>query len=149
MDMTISLIAAAAVVTAGLSLLYIVLSQSCFPTPVPKASPHLATVNCAPDGIAITSLDRLRAAVTSLDRMINTGRAPDGRRSTMIQTGATADAFAQQQISPDVTLAQLSRCDDSLIAVYPHGYWMLSSALVRESARRRTVQQPLVTPRAP
>lgn len=152
MDMTIALIAAAAVVTAGLALLYIVMSQSpyCPPAP-PKASPvaQPATVSCAPDGVAITSEDRLRTMVMMLDHTIATGRAPDGRKSSMLQTRTTADAFAQQQTSPDVTLAALAQCDQYLLHDYQYGYWMLSSALVREAARRRTVPQPILTPRAP
>lgn len=152
MDFVVSLIAAVAVVVAGLALLCIIMNDahSCAtvdmlePEPVPAA-----LVSCARDGVAITSQDRLHIAVTMLDRMINTGRAPDGKPSTMNQTTATADAFARQQASPDVTLAQLAHCDGTLVSVYPHGYWMLSSALVRESARRRAAAQPILTPRAP
>lgn len=151
MDMTLALIAAAAVVTAGLSLLYIVLSQSpyCPPVPLKASSVAPAQVSCAPDGVAITSEDRLRTMVMVLDHTIATGRAPDGRKSSMLQTRATADAFAQQQTSPDVTLAALAQCDQYLLHDYQHGYWMLASALVREAARRRAVPQPILTPRAP
>lgn len=151
MDFVVSLIAAVAVVVAGLALLCIMNdAHSCAAIDMSEPEPApVALVSCARDGIAITSQDRLHIAVTMLDRMINTGRAPDGKPSTMNQTTAMADAFAQQQASPDVTLAQLAHCDGTLVSVYPHGYWMLSRALVRESARRRATAQPILTPRAP
>lgn len=140
MDIVVSLIAALAVVVAGLVLLYAILNdaRSCAAIDVFEPEPeHVALASCARYGVAITSQDRLRTAVTVLDRMINTGRAPDGKLSTMDQTIAVADAFAQQQVAPAATLAQLARCAEALIGTQPHGYWMLSSALVRESARRR------------
>jgi hypothetical protein len=144
MDFVIALIGAAAVLVAGLMLLYIVASDAhrCYVPTHPAAPQRVTYIDgaaglCAPDGVAITSLDRLRASVTMLDRMINTGRSPDGKRSTMAQTTAVADAFASQQTSPDVTAAQLARCDEGLLTKHAHGYWLLSSALVREAAKRR------------
>lgn len=106
---------------------------------------------CQRDGVLITSMDRLRAAVTVADRMIATNRAIDGKRVDMVQIRADADQFAQRQAVPDVTLEMLSRCDESLLHRYPHGYWLVSAALVRESARRRgTAAHPsLVDQRAP
>lgn len=145
LDFAIALIGATAVLVAGLALLCAILAilDTSYPGDLQfqarKPAAPAAPVSCAPDGVAITSLDRLRASVTMLDRMVNTGRSPDGKCSSMAQTAAAADAFAAQQTSPDVTLGQLGRCDETLVSLYPHGYWMLSSALVRESARRRGV----------
>jgi len=48
-----------------------------------------------------------------------------------------ADEFAAKQSEPDVTLALLERCDDSLLHRYPHGYWLISAALVRASVAKR------------
>ena len=127
MDMFIALVGAAAVVVAGFTLLYVIMNDA-------HGMP-LAT--CAPDGTAITSEDRLRVTVMMLDHTIATGRAPDGRKSDMLQTRAVADEFARQQVSPDVTLAMLEQCDQYLLHDYQHGFWLLSSALVREAARRR------------
>ncbi|MDR3389091.1 MAG: hypothetical protein P4L92_18780 [Rudaea sp.] len=141
MDFAIALIGAAAALIAGLALLCLILEDAArVPSVAPATPPEVVRVSCAPDGVAITSLDRLHFAVTMLDRMINTGLALDGKRIDMAQTIAEADAFAAQQASPDTTLAQLNRCDDALLSRYPHGYWMLSSALVRESASRHGVR---------
>ena len=105
---------------------------------------------CERDGILITSMDRLRAAVTLADTMILRGGL-NGQKLSMQTVRNDADRFAQLQVSPDVTLEMLGRCDESLLQKYPHGYWMISAALVRESARRRgTIAHPTITdPRAP
>ena len=90
---------------------------------------------CRRDGVLITSMDRLRIAVTMADTMIARGGL-NGQRINMATIRDDADAFARAQPSPSVTLAMLERCDETLLQQYAHGYWLISSALVRESARR-------------
>lgn len=105
---------------------------------------------CERDGVLITAMDRLRAAVTLADAMILRGGL-NGHKVSMAQIRDDADRFAQLQTSPDVTLEMLGRCDETLLQKYPHGYWVISSALVRESARRRgMIAHPsILDPRAP
>lgn len=106
---------------------------------------------CERDGVLITQMDRLRAAVTLADMLIMRGDL-NGHRVSQMQIVSDADRFAQLQVSPDVTIEMLGRCDESLLQRYPHGYWTISAALVRESARRRrgTIAHPAITdPRAP
>lgn len=103
---------------------------------------------CQRDGVLITSMDRLRAAVTMSDTMILRGGL-NGQKLSMLTIRTDAERFAQLQTSPDVTLEMLGRCDESLLHSYPHGYWLISAALVRESARRRGFIHPIDTPRAP
>lgn len=90
---------------------------------------------CRRDGVLITSMDRLRIAVTMADTMIVRGGL-NGQRINMATIRDDADAFARAQSSPSVTLAMLERCDETLLQQYAHGYWLINSALVRESARR-------------
>lgn len=97
-------------------------------------------VSCAPDGVAVTSLGTLRSIVLMVDRMIETGRAPGGRPMAPLDIRKFADGFAQWRAEPSVTLAQLEQCEDDLRRAHPHGYWMVSAALVRESARRHGVE---------
>jgi len=103
---------------------------------------------CQRDGVLITSQDRLRAAVTIADNMILRGGL-NGHRISMAQIRDDADRFAQLQTSPDVTIEQLGRCDETLLQRYPHGYWLISAALVRESARRRALVAPINAARTP
>jgi len=141
MDFIVALIGAAAVLTLGLMLLCAIA------TDVRAAPPFWS---CSPDGVAITSDDKVRLVVMMLDHTIATGRGPDGRKMSMLDTRAAADEYAQAQVSPMVTLAMLEQCDQYLLHDYSHGYWMLSSALVRESARRRATETgPLQAARAP
>lgn len=53
----------------------------------------------------------------------------------MLAWREAADKFAAAQKSSDVVLVELGRTD--LLCQYAQGYWLVSSALVRESARRR------------
>ena len=160
MDISISVIAAAALVVALLTLAYMIGDamrpmnwrdiQPVGPAgkkPVRMSVAHLATP-CQRDGVLITSMDRLRAAVTLADTMIMRGGL-NGQRVSMATIRDDADRFAQMQTAPDVTVEMLGRCDETLMQRYPHGYWMISAALVRESARRRGFHAPIDTPRAP
>jgi hypothetical protein len=115
----------------------------------PTQIAQLGTV-CTRDGILISQIDRLRAAVTIADRMIWQGGL-NGRRLSLQQIRTDADKFAQLQVSPDVTIEMLGRCDETLLQKYPQGYWLISAALVRESARRRQVvaHPAILDPRAP
>ena len=159
MDTSLSFIAAMATVVALLALAWMI-GETLRPAdwrdiqpagpqgkPTPSTVAQLA-MPCQRDGVLITSMDRLRAAVTMSDMMILRGGL-DGRKIPMMTIRNDAERFAQLQTSPDVTLEMLSRCDESLLQKHPHGYWLISSALVRESARRRGFVQPIDTPRAP
>jgi len=129
--MTLAFTFAAAVLSIGLLFLYAVAAD---------ARSAALRADCASDGVAITSEDRLRMEVISLDRTMLAGRDASGRRMDMEQTTAAADVFARQQVSPDVTLAMLEQCASYLSRDYAFGYWLVSAALVRESARRRMMQ---------
>jgi len=104
-------------------------------TPKPIQIAALGEV-CVRDGVLITSQDRLRAAVTLADTMIVRGDL-HGHPMPMQIVRRDADEFAAKQSEPDVTLALLERCDDSLLHRYPHGYWLISAALVRASVAKR------------
>ena len=159
MDISLSFIAATATVVALLALAWMI-GETLRPAdwrdirpagPVGRAAPPTVAQFAAPcqrDGVLITSMDRLRAAVTMSDVMILRGGL-DGRKISMMMIRDDADRFAQLQTSPDVTLEMLGRCDESLMHKHPQGYWLISSALVRESARRRGFVQPIDTPKAP
>lgn len=160
MDISVSVIAAAALVVALLTLAYMI-GDALRPMtwrdlqpagPVGKKPVHLSVAQlatpCTRDGVLITSMDRLRAAVTLADTMIMRGSL-HGERISMATVREDADRFAQLQKSPDVTGEMLGRCDETLLQRYPHGYWLISAALVRESARRRGFIAPIDTPRAP
>lgn len=160
MEMSLSLAMAIAVVIALGALAYMI-GETLRPTdwrdvqpigPQGKHTSRPAVANlatpCHRDGILISSTDRLRAAVTLADTMIMRGGL-DGRRVSMQRIREDADRFAQLQTAPDVTIEMLGRCDESLMQKYPHGYWMISAALVRESARRRGFLAPIDNARAP
>lgn len=129
--MTLAFTFAAAVLCIGLLFLYAIAAD---------ARTAALRADCTPDGLLITSEDRLRMEVMSLDRTILAGRDASGRRMDVEQTTAAADVFARQQASPDVTLAMLEQCASYLSRDYAFGYWLVSAALVRESARRRMMQ---------
>jgi len=160
MDISLSFIAAAATVVALIALAWMIGEtlrptdwrniQPAGPQGVKPSPPTVAqfAAPCQRDGVLITSMDRLRAAVTMSDVMILRGGL-DGRKISMMMIRDDADRFAQLQTSPDVTLEMLGRCDESLMHKHPQGYWLISSALVRESARRRGFVHPIDTPRAP
>ena len=99
---------------------------------------------CMDGGLIVTPFERLRTAVKLANRLTLHSNGRDA-----LQLREDADNFARQQTSPDVTLETLARCDETLLHRYPHGYWMINSALVRESARRRGVTDTLVATRAP
>lgn len=161
MEFTLSTLIAVAVVTALGALAYMI-GDVLRPTdwrniqpvgPQGKAPVHPTIAQlaapCQRDGVLITSMDRLRAAVTLADTMIMRGGL-NGQHVGMAKIRDDADRFAQLQTSPDVTVEMLGRCDETLLQRYPHGYWMISAALVRESARRRGfVIAPIDAARAP
>ena len=148
MEFSLTFIIAAAVIAALSALAYMIGDvlrptewrdmQLVGPQGKRAAQPTIAQLAapCQRDGVLITSMDRLRAAVTMSDTMIMRGGL-NGRPLSMAQIRDDADRFAQLQTTPDVTLEMLGRCDDTLLHKYPHGYWLISAALVRESARRR------------
>lgn len=152
MNLAISIVAALAVACV-LAMLYLAVMDALYPPPRAPRAPSINQItgaDCVPDGVAITSEDRLRVAVIYTDTVIWKRRGPDGRKATVLDIRAEADEFARRQASPDVTLAMLERCDSSLGGRYSQGYWMISSALTREAARRRGVEiAPLRAMRAP
>lgn len=139
MEYSLTFVAALAVVVAVCALA-VMIGEVVRPV-VPLASAYQAPTiarlaePCRRDGVLITSMDRLRIAVTMADTMIARGGL-NGQRISMATIRNDADAFARAQPSPSVTLAMLERCDETLLHQYAHGYWLISSALVREAARR-------------
>jgi hypothetical protein len=97
-------------------------------------------VSCAPDGVAVTTETALRYAVTQLDVTLQRGRDVFGNRVTAADITHVADGVAREFPVPDVALAMLERCEPALLETHAHGYWLLSSAFVREAARQRAAQ---------
>lgn len=98
---------------------------------------NVVTAACKPDGVAITSQTALRYAVTQLDVTLERGHDVLGNKVSPQGVRELADGVAREFAAPDVMLEMLDACAGDLIATHPHGYWMLSSALVREASRRR------------
>lgn len=149
MDFTFALMCAIAIVTAVCAAVFVVHEtfvlwhvtqakqtlRAVAPTliiPADEGNPaRFAKGMCEPDGVAITTFDRLRMLITSLDVMVAKGKY------TMLQVSGLADQFARNQPAPDVTLAQIQRCEPWLQETHGYGYGVLTSALVREAAARR------------
>lgn len=151
MTMVLAFLLAAAVV-AALAALVAMIGTLCAPyhslhapaaprapeTPAPARIESLGEI-CQRDGVLITSEDRLRAAVTLADTMILRGDL-HGHPMPMQAVRADADRFAAAQSAPDATLQMLERCDETLLHRYPHGYWLISAALVRAAVAKRNAQ---------
>lgn len=160
MDFTFSLLAAIAVIVSLATAAFVVwetwlswttsgakhrIAQlSITQVPVDKHSaPVLAHGLCEPDGVAITTLDRLRMLITSLDVMVVKGKY------SMLQITALADRFARNQPAPDVTLAKIQNCEPWLQETHGYGYGVVTAALVREAVARRQAAGAATFNRAP
>jgi hypothetical protein len=146
MDYCLTFLMAADIVVAVGALVYaFAAAQNCTPQRAPARRDNVRAVqtmtmpgvSCAPDGVAITTETALRYAVTQLDVTLQRGRDVSGNKMTPQDVTHLADGIAREFPAPDVMLAMLDRCEARLVETHPHGYWLLSSALVREAARRR------------
>lgn len=96
------------------------------------------TVAAAFTAAPLVQSGRLRAVVCTLDDMIVNPRLRG--RMTPVEVREHADSIARRQTSPDVVLEHLSRDCADLLNTHSHGYWLLSSALVRAAySQRRAV----------
>lgn len=146
MDFTFSLLAAIAVIVSLATAIFVIwetvllwtaprATQRAFATQVGavmvESSAPIARAMCEPDGVAITTIDRLRMLITSLDVMVVKGKY------TVQQVTALADQFARNQPAPDVVLAKIQNCEPWLQETHGYGYGILTSALVRAAVARR------------
>lgn len=156
MDFTLAIMLAGAIVAAIVLIVYATaIMHEQHPSrevPAPAMSPARMTpvsrANCAPDGVAITSTQALRYAVTQLDMTLRNGRDVLGQRRNPQQVREMADAIAVEFTAPDVMLEMLSICAADLQDTNQHGYWLLSSALTRAAVAKRQTA-PMFAPRAP
>jgi hypothetical protein len=135
MDAFLGFISAAALVAAICAIAYVVAdAYTIHPVhAAPVAAPR--TAMCVPDGVAITSQHVLAMYITSLDRMLATGRAPDGTRVTPLDVAQSADRLAQAQRAPLVVLDMLNNCEGFQGRSY--GIGVFQAALIRASVARR------------